>query len=64
MHLALKKKTGARSLRTILEHTLLNVMYEIPSYSMVETKNVIVSFSPLTNEATPFVLFEKNISTT
>ena len=60
VHLALKKKTGARSLRTILEHTLLNIMYEIPAISMIHAKNVIVSFSPLTNEATPFVLFEKN----
>ena len=28
---ALKQKTGARGLRTILEHTLLNVMYELPT---------------------------------
>jgi ATP-dependent Clp protease ATP-binding subunit ClpX len=28
---ALGRKTGARGLRTILEETLLDVMYEIPS---------------------------------
>ena len=28
---ALKQKTGARGLRSILEHTLLDVMYELPS---------------------------------
>src|SRR5207237_7041208 len=28
---ALKQKTGARGLRTIIEETLLDVMYEIPS---------------------------------
>ncbi len=28
---AVKRKTGARGLRSILEHTLLEVMYEIPS---------------------------------
>ena len=32
---ALKQKTGARGLRTILEQTLLNVMYELPSMSGV-----------------------------
>jgi ATP-dependent Clp protease ATP-binding subunit ClpX len=29
--LALKKKTGARALRSILEDTMLDVMYELPS---------------------------------
>ena len=32
---ALKHKTGARGLRTILEQTLLDVMYELPSMSSV-----------------------------
>ena len=32
---ALKQKTGARGLRTILEQTLLDVMYELPSMSGV-----------------------------
>ena len=32
---ALKQKTGARGLRTILEQTLLNVMYELPSMTGV-----------------------------
>lgn len=32
---ALKRKTGARGLRTILEHALLDVMYELPSMSDV-----------------------------
>jgi ATP-dependent Clp protease ATP-binding subunit ClpX len=29
--IAMKKKTGARGLRAILEQTMLDVMYEIPS---------------------------------
>ena len=32
---AIKRKTGARGLRSILEHTLLEVMYEIPSMTDV-----------------------------
>ncbi len=35
--LALLHKTGARGLRTILEQTLLDVMYELPSMSNVST---------------------------
>jgi ATP-dependent Clp protease ATP-binding subunit ClpX len=42
---ALKQKTGARGLRTIIEETLLDVMYEIPSAQNVRkcviTKDVI-----------------------
>ena len=33
---AIKHKTGARGLRTVLEDTLLDVMYEVPSRSDVE----------------------------
>src|SRR3954451_6537285 len=42
---ALKQKTGARGLRTIIEETLLDVMYEIPSQESVRkcvvTRDVI-----------------------
>lgn len=37
---ALARKTGARGLRSILEHTLLDIMYDLPSMSNV-TKAVI-----------------------
>ena len=37
---ALKRQTGARGLRTIIEETLLDVMYELPSLKMV-TKCII-----------------------
>ena len=37
---ALKQKTGARGLRTILEQTLLDVMYELPSMSGVSRCSV------------------------
>ena len=33
--LALKQKTGARGLRTVLEQTLLDVMYELPTMTGV-----------------------------
>jgi ATP-dependent Clp protease ATP-binding subunit ClpX len=33
---ALKRKTGARGLRSILENVLLDTMYELPALSNVE----------------------------
>ena len=38
---ALKQKTGARGLRTIIEDVLLDVMYEIPS--RIDVKRCIVT---------------------
>ncbi|MCC7452032.1 MAG: ATP-dependent Clp protease ATP-binding subunit ClpX [Anaerolineae bacterium] len=38
--LALKRETGARGLRTIIENSLLDVMYEVPSHR--EIKRVVV----------------------
>jgi ATP-dependent Clp protease ATP-binding subunit ClpX len=32
---AVKRKTGARALRTILEETMLNIMYEVPSMKSI-----------------------------
>jgi ATP-dependent Clp protease ATP-binding subunit ClpX len=37
---ALERKTGARGLRSILEHSLLEIMYELPSLKNL-TKVVI-----------------------
>ena len=44
-HLAIKKKTGARGLRAILEHVMLDIMYEVPAKKHIKecriTKAVI-----------------------
>ncbi len=49
---ALKQKTGARGLRTILERTLLDVMYELPSMTdvgrCVVDGDAILGISPVT----------------
>ena len=43
---AMKKQTGARSLRSIIEHTMLDIMYDLPSLEEVQkcivTKDVVV----------------------
>ena len=53
---ALDRKTGARGLRSILEETLLDIMYELPElsgYEVVITKDVIES------GATPLYIKDK-----
>ena len=49
--LALKRGTGARGLRAIMEHVLLGVMYDIPGRSDVE--KVVVTEACITNDAQP-----------
>jgi ATP-dependent Clp protease ATP-binding subunit ClpX len=53
---AMARKTGARGLRTILESTLLNSMYELPSLDNVS--KVVVDESVINGEAEPFIVYE------
>jgi ATP-dependent Clp protease ATP-binding subunit ClpX len=52
---ALKRKTGARGLRTILESVLLDTMYDLPSLENV-TK-VVVDESVIDNNAEPYLIY-------
>jgi len=51
---AMKLKTGARGLRTIIESTLLDVMYEIPSHP--EVVKCVVNAECITRGAQPILL--------
>jgi ATP-dependent Clp protease ATP-binding subunit ClpX len=51
---AILHKTGARGLRTVLEDTLMEVMYEIPSRS--DIKKCIVSGDTIRNRKPPLLL--------
>jgi ATP-dependent Clp protease ATP-binding subunit ClpX len=51
---AIRKKTGARGLRTVLEDTLLDVMYEIPSRG--DVKKCVVSAETVNNRQRPLLL--------
>jgi len=53
---AMARKTGARGLRTILESTLLNSMYELPS--MENVTKVVVDESVIDGDSEPFILYE------
>jgi ATP-dependent Clp protease ATP-binding subunit ClpX len=52
---AMERKTGARGLRTILEHTLLDTMYELPSAENVS--KVIIDENVIKGDATPFLVY-------
>ncbi|MGE0057686.1 MAG: ATP-dependent Clp protease ATP-binding subunit ClpX [Dehalococcoidia bacterium] len=51
---AIQRKTGARGLRTVLEDTLLDVMYEVPSRSDVQ--KCIVSGETIRNRTRPLLV--------
>jgi ATP-dependent Clp protease ATP-binding subunit ClpX len=53
---AMKLKTGARGLRTIIEGVLLDVMYEIPSHP--EVVKCVVNAECITRHAPPLLLLE------
>jgi ATP-dependent Clp protease ATP-binding subunit ClpX len=53
---ALKRNTGARGLRSILENTMLDIMYEIPSQSMV--KEVVISEDVILRREKPIIVYE------
>jgi ATP-dependent Clp protease ATP-binding subunit ClpX len=54
---AIKKKTGARGLRSIMEKVMLDVMYELPSISNV--KECVVSEEVIMNHEKPILIYEE-----
>ncbi|MEC5396552.1 ATP-dependent Clp protease ATP-binding subunit ClpX [Uliginosibacterium sp. H1] len=52
---AIKRKTGARGLRSILEGTLLDIMYELPSLENVE--KVVVDDSAIEGNGKPILIY-------
>ena len=53
---ALKRKTGARGLRSILEHVLLDIMFELPSTTNVS--KVVVEEGAITGDSKPLLIYE------
>jgi len=54
---ALKRKSGARGLRAILESTMLDIMYDIPSVDNV--KECVIGEEVILNREDPILLFEQ-----
>ena len=55
---AIKKKTGARGLRSILENILLKTMYDLPSQENID--EVIVDASSAKGQSQPILVHSKN----
>ncbi len=53
---AMERKTGARGLRTILEHVLLDTMYDLPSAENV-TK-VVIDEAVIKGDAKPYMIYD------
>jgi len=53
---AMKRKTGARGLRSILEKVLLHTMYEIPSQS--DVTKVVVEDTVINGTSDPILIYE------
>ncbi len=52
---ALARKTGARGLRSILEHTLLDIMYDLPSMSNVA--KAVIDDGVVKGESQPILIY-------
>ena len=57
----MKRKTGARGLRTILESVLLDTMYDLPSAT--SAKKVVLDEAVVSGETKPYVIHESDDST-
>tara|TARA_B100000315_G_scaffold176385_1_gene164892 strand:+ start:23266 stop:24528 length:1263 start_codon:yes stop_codon:yes gene_type:complete len=55
--MAIKRKTGARGLRSIMEEIMLDIMYEIPSQP--EIIECVVNEKVVTKKESPMLLYEK-----
>jgi len=53
---AMERKTGARGLRTIMEHVLLDTMYDLPS--MENVQKVVVDEAVILGESKPYMVFD------
>jgi len=53
---AMKRKTGARGLRTILEQVLLDSMYELPSLENV--RKIVLDEAVIEGSAKPYLIYE------
>jgi len=53
---ALERKTGARGLRSILEHSLLEIMYELPS--IANLSKVVIDEGVVINHSSPILIYQ------
>lgn len=55
---AIARKTGARGLRSIIEHALMDVMYDLPSLQNVQ--RVVIDESTINGDDQPLMLYQES----
>jgi ATP-dependent Clp protease ATP-binding subunit ClpX len=55
---AMERKTGARGLRTIMEHVLLDTMYDLPS--MEHVSKVVIDEAVIGGDTRPYIIYERD----
>ena len=58
---AITRKLGARGLRSILEDTMLDMMFDIPSQH--DVKEIVISDDTISRGETPLLVFEHKAET-
>jgi len=53
---AMERKTGARGLRSIVEATLLDTMYDLPT--MTDVSKVVIDESVIKGESKPILIYD------
>ena len=56
---AIERRTGARGLRSIMETTLKDIMFELPSIKDLE--KVIIDKSVIKEKTKPYLMYSKKI---
>ncbi|MGQ9656151.1 MAG: ATP-dependent Clp protease ATP-binding subunit ClpX, partial [Thermodesulfobacteriota bacterium] len=56
---AMKRKSGARGLRSILENVMLDIMYEIPSRTNI--REVIITEDAVLQTGPPLLIYEDEV---
>jgi ATP-dependent Clp protease ATP-binding subunit ClpX len=59
---ALKRKTGARGLRSILESAMLDIMYELPA--MENVRECLISAEVILKQEEPIIIFDGDVAKT
>ena len=54
---AIERKTGARGLRSIMENTLLDTMFDLPSMEGVE--EIVINGDVVDGKATPLLIYSE-----
>ena len=53
---AIQRKTGARGLRAVLEETMLDIMFDLPSHENVE--EVVISEDVVLSKESPLLVYK------